>query len=676
MKVIGAPSKVVSRPDHTDYLFDCIPLFFSLDICILFDSDWNPQNDVQAQARCHRIGQTRDVRIYRLVTANSFEQEMFDRASKKLGLEQAVLGTFEKEEEKPSHEEMEQLLKRGAYALLDDDDQKLNEFCADDIESILKKRTRTRIVEGAKSATWLSKQGMVVSKSKFTAEDGEQVDMDDPLFWQKVMPDFVTPSILLQKLNDLQDEIEGKKRGPGRGRGRWKKKDAETTDENVDAAADAESKDKKEEGADQGKDEDTAAVDVADGLLSNETLEDMSEDDEESDKKKVQLSRTNIRKVNKFMSDLRGMMESIFEEDDDEALAKEEKDTLQKLLLTISVKEKMFSEEQRHVAKVFLKRIEGDRRRRCRTSEQPRFNPGVEGDETGISAIPEQLMIRKKVKKRRKRRGVAEEEGDEEPTPKPHKRRGSYLGEDGYLHHSDSEADWSDVADDLYQTGRKNKDKISRKESRRRRQWAGSDDAATAAGRAWPVFPRHLVKDVLTSLLDEVMKYDDSQGGIFSVPVPKDEFPEYYEQIKTPMDYGTMREKLERGEYRSAQAMQKDFILILQNCRQFNASSSDIVKEAREQHLMRPKMLKDAAMKHNLFLSEDGTVLEIFDEEKKGTPKKRKRKAPKADDDEASVEGAAGTTQKVRIDFYSVSYRISLFPQILPLFCSTEEKKE
>ena len=26
------------------------------DICIIFDSDWNPQNDVQAQARCHRIG--------------------------------------------------------------------------------------------------------------------------------------------------------------------------------------------------------------------------------------------------------------------------------------------------------------------------------------------------------------------------------------------------------------------------------------------------------------------------------------------------------------------------------------------------------------------------------------------------------------------------------------------
>lgn len=35
---------------------------------ILYDSDWNPQNDVQAMARAHRIGQTSDVTIYRLIT--------------------------------------------------------------------------------------------------------------------------------------------------------------------------------------------------------------------------------------------------------------------------------------------------------------------------------------------------------------------------------------------------------------------------------------------------------------------------------------------------------------------------------------------------------------------------------------------------------------------------------
>jgi SNF2 family DNA or RNA helicase len=35
------------------------------DVVIIFDSDWNPQNDLQAMARAHRIGQTRAVRVYR-----------------------------------------------------------------------------------------------------------------------------------------------------------------------------------------------------------------------------------------------------------------------------------------------------------------------------------------------------------------------------------------------------------------------------------------------------------------------------------------------------------------------------------------------------------------------------------------------------------------------------------
>ncbi len=48
---------------------------------------WIPQ----AQARCHRIGQSKAVKVYRLITRNSYEREMFDKASLKLGLDKAVL---------------------------------------------------------------------------------------------------------------------------------------------------------------------------------------------------------------------------------------------------------------------------------------------------------------------------------------------------------------------------------------------------------------------------------------------------------------------------------------------------------------------------------------------------------------------------------------------------------
>lgn len=65
------------------------------DTVIIFDSDWNPQNDIQAQARCHRIGQTQTVKIYRLITRNTYEWNMFDRSSKKLGLDQAVLHSMQ-----------------------------------------------------------------------------------------------------------------------------------------------------------------------------------------------------------------------------------------------------------------------------------------------------------------------------------------------------------------------------------------------------------------------------------------------------------------------------------------------------------------------------------------------------------------------------------------------------
>ena len=65
------------------------------DTCIIFDSDWNPQNDLQAQARCHRIGQTKNVKVYRLLSRKSYEMQMFHMSSLKMGLDQAVLKGFE-----------------------------------------------------------------------------------------------------------------------------------------------------------------------------------------------------------------------------------------------------------------------------------------------------------------------------------------------------------------------------------------------------------------------------------------------------------------------------------------------------------------------------------------------------------------------------------------------------
>lgn len=61
------------------------------DTVIIFDSDWNPQNDLQAMSRAHRIGQTKTVNIYRLVTKASVEEEIVERAKRKLVLDHLVI---------------------------------------------------------------------------------------------------------------------------------------------------------------------------------------------------------------------------------------------------------------------------------------------------------------------------------------------------------------------------------------------------------------------------------------------------------------------------------------------------------------------------------------------------------------------------------------------------------
>jgi hypothetical protein len=397
-----------------------------------------------------------------------------------------------------------------------------------------------------------------------------------------------------------------------------------------------------------------------------EIKENDDDEEEKSESEGYNLSRTNQRKVHKYMSDLKSMMDGIFVDAEDDSLPHSDKALCQKLLLTISVKDKIFNEEQRKFARNMLKRLEGDRRRRCRTSMEQPDRLSVESLRgQGNEEVREELLILSKhQRKRRRQRGRA---STREPSAKRTKRDsidgdgdsgGGYIGEDGYLHHSDSEADWSDVGEDPYQPGKK-KSGISKKEANRRRAWATDDDAATAAGRPWPALPRPLVQQILSTLLDEVIKYDEEKGGLFSKPVSKEDLPEYYVEIENPMDYGTMREKLERGEYRSAQAMQKDFILVMQNCLKFNEKDSDIVREARQQALMRPGLLRQAAMKHKLFLAEDGTALEVNSDgeddrdDKKSPKKKRKRKKRKGDDeggdDESSLKVPRKKSSKVRV---------------------------
>ncbi|XP_015793545.1 chromodomain-helicase-DNA-binding protein 7 isoform X2 [Tetranychus urticae] len=154
------------------------------DTVIIFDSDWNPQNDLQAQARCHRIGQSKMVKVYRLICRNTYEREMFDKASLKLGLDRAVLQSMNSNaaglgENGLSKSDVEDLLRKGAYGAIMDDDNAGDKFCEEDIEQILQRRTQIITLES-------EEKGSTFSKASFAASDNRSdIEIDDPNFWEK-----------------------------------------------------------------------------------------------------------------------------------------------------------------------------------------------------------------------------------------------------------------------------------------------------------------------------------------------------------------------------------------------------------------------------------------------------------------------------------------------------------
>ncbi|GAA5946244.1 hypothetical protein JCM3775_004538 [Rhodotorula graminis] len=72
---------------------------------VMFESDFNPQVDLQAIARAHRIGQTKTVHVYRLVTAGSVEEQAMSRLRKKLYLSLKIMGGMRNATERFDDEE-------------------------------------------------------------------------------------------------------------------------------------------------------------------------------------------------------------------------------------------------------------------------------------------------------------------------------------------------------------------------------------------------------------------------------------------------------------------------------------------------------------------------------------------------------------------------------------------
>lgn len=137
----------------------------SADTVVIFDSDWNPQNDLQAQARAHRIGQKKQVNIYRLVTKGTVEEEIIERAKKKMVLDHLVIQRMDttgrtvlennsgSSNSNPfNKEELAAILKFGAADLFKEPEGQESEPQEMDIDEILR-LAETRENEPSSSAT-------------------------------------------------------------------------------------------------------------------------------------------------------------------------------------------------------------------------------------------------------------------------------------------------------------------------------------------------------------------------------------------------------------------------------------------------------------------------------------------------------------------------------------------
>ena len=176
-------------------------------------------------ARAHRIGQTRAVRVYRLLTAKTYEMHMFHSASMKLGLDRAVLAhqrqneqdqskrkKTEKEKESQA-KEIDELLKKGAYDVFrDDDDTEAKKFMETDIDQLLERSSRKVTYGNTESS--LSKGLGSFSKASFVTSDadGKDIDLDDPDFWSKAVgldapEETLNENILFEKRNRKQVQV-------------------------------------------------------------------------------------------------------------------------------------------------------------------------------------------------------------------------------------------------------------------------------------------------------------------------------------------------------------------------------------------------------------------------------------------------------------------------------------
>ncbi|KAL6155911.1 ATP-dependent DNA helicase Hrp3 [Exserohilum turcicum] len=162
------------------------------DTVIIFDSDWNPQADLQAMARAHRIGQQKPVSVYRLVSKDTIEEEILERARNKRMLEFITIqrGVTDRQQkelndkmsraaaEPNSADDINNILKRRGQKMFEQsgNQKKLEEL---DIDSVLENAEEHKTEQAA---------GLTSDGGEEFLRNFEYTDVKIDLEWDDIIP--------------------------------------------------------------------------------------------------------------------------------------------------------------------------------------------------------------------------------------------------------------------------------------------------------------------------------------------------------------------------------------------------------------------------------------------------------------------------------------------------------
>uniref|UniRef100_A0A673KW45 Probable global transcription activator SNF2L2 n=1 Tax=Sinocyclocheilus rhinocerous TaxID=307959 RepID=A0A673KW45_9TELE len=208
------------------------------DTVVIFDSDWNPHQDLQAQDRAHRIGQQNEVRVLRLCTVNSVEEKILAAAKYKLNVDQKVIQAGMFDQKSSSHERrafLQAILEHEEQNEEEDeipDDETLNQMIArneDEFELFMRMdldrrredarnpKRKPRLMEEDELPSWILKDDAEVER--LTCEEDDEkifgrgsrhrrdVDYSDTLTekqWLRAVED--------GNLEEIEEEIRLKRR--------------------------------------------------------------------------------------------------------------------------------------------------------------------------------------------------------------------------------------------------------------------------------------------------------------------------------------------------------------------------------------------------------------------------------------------------------------------------------